>query len=81
MRFKVDCPHCGAMLSVPEKMHYKSITCPDCKGELEAISTETMRVTRQFIEELAGDEDDVGVTSLPRVPLVSDQEGGGEPIP
>ena len=67
MRFKVDCPHCQAMLSVPEKMHYKSITCPDCGGELEAISTETMRVSRQFIEELEEDlGDDVGVTSLPR---------------
>ena len=67
MRFKVDCPHCQAMLSVPEKMHYKTITCPDCGNVLEAISTETMRVSRQFIEELEEDlGEDVGVTSLPR---------------
>ena len=52
MRFKVDCPHCGAMLSVPEKYHYTTIKCPDCGGELEAVSTETMRVTRDFIEGL-----------------------------
>jgi len=67
MRFKVDCPHCQAMLSVPEKLHYKTVTCPDCGGELEAISTETMRVSRQFLEELEEDiGDEVGVTSLPR---------------
>ena len=77
MRFKVDCPHCGAMLSVPEKYHYTTIKCPDCGGELEAVSTETMRVTREFIEGLEESRDEVGVTSLPRVDNFRSDEGTG----
>jgi len=78
MRFKVDCPHCEAMLSVPEKMHYQTIACPDCGGQVEAVSTETVRVTRQFIEQLEDGGDQVGVTSLPHPPLAPRDGGGGE---
>ena len=75
MRFKVDCPHCGAMLSLPEKYHYTTIKCPDCGGDVEAVSTETMRVTREFIEGLEESRDEVGVTSLPRVDNFRSDEG------
>tara|TARA_Y100001968_G_scaffold326122_1_gene368593 strand:- start:827 stop:1042 length:216 start_codon:yes stop_codon:yes gene_type:complete len=60
------------MLSVPEKYHYTTIKCPECGGQMEAVSTETMRVTRQFIEELEDADAEVsegspGVTTLRRV--------------
>ncbi len=78
MRFKVDCPHCGAMLSVPEKYHYTTIKCPDCGEAIEAVSTETRRVTRDFLEGLEEPEDEVGVTSLPRVATLKVPGGSGE---
>ena len=79
MSFKVDCPHCEAILAVPEKYHYQSITCPDCGGELEAVTTETMRVTRDFIDQLEGDPgDQVGISSLPRPESQPSEEAGGE---
>ena len=80
MSFQVECPHCEAILAVPEKFHYKTITCPDCAGELEAVTTETMRVTREFIEQLEGDADDeVGISSLPRPGSRATQSVGEEP--
>jgi transcription initiation factor IIE alpha subunit len=78
MRFNVDCPHCEAVLSVPEQIHYQTITCPDCGGQVEAVSTETVRVTRQFIEQLEDGDDQVGVTSLPHPPPAPRDGGGGE---
>ena len=78
MQFKVDCPHCDAMLSVPEKYHYTMIKCPDCGGELEAASTETVRVTREFIEELEDDGKSAGVTNLRQLSTLSVKGSGSE---
>ena len=78
MRFKVDCPHCEAMLSVPEKYHYTTIKCPDCGEALEAVTTDTMRVTRDFIEELKDSADPVGITTLSRVSALAPREGSGD---
>jgi len=67
MSFQLECLHCEATLSVPEKFHYKTIICPDCGGELEAMTTETIRVTREFLEQLEGDAgDELSIASLPR---------------
>jgi len=78
MRFKVDCPHCEAMLSVPEKYHYTTIKCPECGHAIEAVTSDTMRVTRDFIEELKGSEEPVGITTLSRVGALAPPEGSGD---
>lgn len=78
MRFKVDCPHCEAMLSVPEKYHYTTIKCPDCGEVLEAVTTDTMRVTRDFIEELQDSGEAVGITTLSSVSALGPRESSGD---
>ncbi len=59
MPFTVRCPHCDTLLKVPDEYHYKVITCPKCKKEIEAISLETIEIGKKFLRELEEQDDDM----------------------
>ena len=55
MAIRVSCPHCEALLDVADKYHYQTIECPSCGKPVEAVTTDTIKVSRELIEQVAGD--------------------------
>ena len=55
---QMNCPGCGAALSVPEKHHYKVITCPKCGREFQALGKETVQLTREYLDKMREDKKD-----------------------
>jgi len=82
MSFTVRCPHCDTLLKVPDKYHYQTIPCPNCKKEIEAISLETLEVGKKFLEEIENMESDMIIdeSSPPssRPPAPEDGEEGDD---
>ncbi|HCP46720.1 MAG TPA: hypothetical protein DIU15_11790 [Deltaproteobacteria bacterium] len=52
MAIRVSCSHCEALLDVADKYHYQSIECPSCGKPVEVATTDTIKVSRDFIEQL-----------------------------
>ena len=59
MAFTVRCLYCDTLMKVPDKYHYQKITCPNCKKEIEAISSETLEVGEDFLKQLEEMEGDM----------------------
>ncbi|MFH1421878.1 MAG: hypothetical protein ABIH42_04085 [Planctomycetota bacterium] len=49
---KINCPNCGVKLAVSEKLHYEMIKCPKCGHEFQVFGSETIRLSREFLDNL-----------------------------
>jgi len=55
---EMNCPGCGAALKIGEKHHYKMIKCPQCGREFQALGSETINLTREYLDKMMKKESD-----------------------
>lgn len=51
---EVTCPHCAESFSLAEDKHYKMVTCDGCGKSFPALSEDTQKISRDFLDEILG---------------------------
>ena len=50
----VTCPHCDESFSVPDESHYETVDCEKCGKIFEALTDDTQKISRDFLDEILG---------------------------
>ncbi len=61
-----SCPRCKKTFEVPDSRHYQQVACPGCNHSFQALSDDTVRLSRDFLKaefekkRRGGDREDEG---------------------
>lgn len=49
---RITCPHCAHVFQASDDEHYQMLSCQRCGKRIQALTEDTLKVSREFLKEV-----------------------------